>query len=453
MSSFFPITGYSGGDFFVAFHRLGARLLGRPAVFWGFTGRQDVWFREAFSTAGIGVRIGSVDKRSAYIALNLLPGIGPLRIRRLLEFFGDPAAVLAAPESALARISGIGPSLARLIHEWEQRVDVGAELELAERSGVRILTIEDPEYPVMLREIHDPPVCLYVRGNLEALRNRNMIAVVGTRRPTTYGMRMAESLASSAALAGWCVVSGLARGIDTVGHRAVLEAGGATVAVLGCGLGRIYPQENLSLARKIMEKGAVVSEYPVRFPPDRKTFAIRNRIIAGMCVGVVVVEAGARSGALITAGQAIEQGRPVFAVPGRVDTPQARGCHALIRDGARLTESFGDVLEEINGLSGDLFRRSPAPAVSAESGGAGARGDEAAEHGSGAALLEEGLTGLERSLLGLVREGVEEVDELVVRTGEPAAKVLGTLVMLEMRRLVRQLPGRRVVPADGTMQG
>jgi DNA processing protein len=300
-----------------------------------------------------------------------------------------------------------------------------------------VLTRDDADYPELLAQIHDPPLCLYVRGDPAALaRTRGGIAIVGSRRTTSYGTAVADRLATGAAVAGWPVVSGLARGIDTVAHRATLDAGGTTVAVLGCGLAYVYPQENLALARRIVaEGGALVSEFPMMCRPDKRNFPMRNRVISGLTRGTVVVEAGLKSGSLITAGTATDQGRSVFAVPGRVDSPQSRGCHALIKDGVRLVESFQDIAEEFAGLPGlDLFSE-------AEKGAATVR----------KSAPDLTLTDLERKILSFLDENETAIDTLIVAAGEPPARVLSTLLLLEMKRLVKQLPGRRVARSGATL--
>jgi len=376
-----------------------------------------------------------VDNRRAYQILNLLPGIGPMRVAQLLSLFSSPAAILAASAAELARVPGIGGKLAATIADWEKQCDLDRELAMVEQAGVLVLTREDSDYPALLAEIHDPPLCLYVRGAPAAVaRTRGGIAIVGSRRTTSYGTMMAERLATAASVAGWPVVSGLARGIDAVAHRAALTAGGTTVAVLGCGLAYVYPQENLDLARRIVaEGGALVSEFPMTCRPDKRNFPMRNRIISGLTRGTIVVEAGFESGSLITAATALDQGRSVFAVPGRVDSPQSRGCHALIRDGARLVESFQDVAEEFSGLPGlDL-------AVESDRGAATCRKPSP----------DLTLTDLERKLLSLLDENETAIDALIVAAGESPAQVLSTLLLLEMKRLVKQLPGRRVVRSSG----
>jgi DNA processing protein len=374
-----------------------------------------------------------VDTVDAYVVLNQVPGIGPLRVAQLLGLYDTPEAILAAPEAELARIPGIGGKLAAALAGWRQFCDPAAERGLAERAGVSIVTRASPDYPELLAQIHDPPLCLYVRGSSAALRRCAYgIAMVGSRHTTPYGMQMAEHLALGAVYAGWPVVSGLARGIDTVVHEAVLKANGCTVAVLGSGLGVIYPQENVPLARRIAEQGgALVSEFPMHFHPDKRTFPMRNRIISGLTLGTLVVEAGNTSGSLITASQAVDQGRQVFAVPGRVDSPQSRGCHALIKDGAKLVETFHDIAEEfcrLPGLPAPALPTAPPAAVPAAQ--------------SPTAVLE--LSALEETLLSFLGTSETGIDELVRAAGAPAAEVLGALLRLEMRHRVRQLPGRRV---------
>ncbi len=383
--------------------------------------------------------MGTLENREALIVLNSLSGIGPIRTAQMLSVLGEPRAVLKASENTLAAIPGIGEVLAHTVAHWEKTVDLSRELALTERAGIRILTRDDPEYPARLKEIHDPPLCLYVRGPEGALlRLDRSLAMVGSRRTTLYGVAMAENLAGAAARAGWTVVSGLARGIDTVAHQAVVDVHGCTVAILGSGMAHIYPQDNVVLARKIMaEGGAIVSEFPMLYPPDKRSFPMRNRIIAGMTLGTVVVEAGFKSGSLITANQALEQGRLVFAVPGQVSNPQSRGCHALIKDGAKLVETFSDILEEFEALPG-LPRAEPAEA------GTDDTADGSADSAPAKTLPPVALTDLERRLVERLRDwGEAPIDDLIAILEEPASKVLAALLCLEMKHVVSQLPGRR----------
>ena len=246
------------------------------------------------------------------------------------------------------QIPGFGAMLAEKVVSFDWDAEVGRELSVAERGGVRILTRFDEGYPDVLRHIYDPPLVLYVRGNLPEFPD-NAVAIVGSRRVSRYGEEMTAMLAREAAAAGFTVVSGLALGVDAIAHRAVVESSGTTVGVIGAGLLHLHPKENIPLARDIVQNGgAVVSEFPFDMPVSRQNFPRRNRIVAGLCRGTIVVEAGIDSGALITARLALESGRDVFAVPGRVDNPQARGCHKLIKEGAALIESFDDVLSAWN---------------------------------------------------------------------------------------------------------
>ena len=256
----------------------------------------------------------------ACLALNLISGMGPVRLRRLLDVLGTPENVLRAPADRLQAAEGIGPELARRIAGWEQDVDLPGELARMAEAGVHAVTSADDAYPALLKEIYDPPIVLYVWGELTP-RDARAVGIVGSRRPSHYGMETAKKFSHHLALAGWTVVSGLARGIDTLAHQGALAAPeGRTIGVLGCGLGTIYPPENFGLAERIAAgRGAIITEFPMTLRPDKQTFPMRNRVISGLGRGVLVVEAGENSGALISAHQAVEQGRTVFAVPGQVD--------------------------------------------------------------------------------------------------------------------------------------
>ncbi len=370
-----------------------------------------------------------MERREAYIALNLLPEMGPMRVRALLDCFPDPCAALAAPEAELLRVPRLGPKCAEMIRHWERNCDLPGELRRIAQSGTQVVTLEDRDYPALLKEIHDPPICLYVRGSLDALqRSSCSLAIVGSRMTTSYGIGMAQKLSAAAVRAGWVVVSGLARGVDTAAHTAAVENHGCTIAVLGSGFQYVYPAENVELAQRIIAaEGAVITEFPTLYRPDRKNFPMRNRIISGLCRGTLVVEAGLQSGSLITAAQAMEQERAVFAVPGRADTAYSRGCHALLRDGARLVETFEDVLEEFQLLPSLNDRRQQRAA------------QEEAE-----AVVEVQLPPGEYRLWEAIGEGERSIDELVDALDEPASAVLGALLTLEIKQLIRQLPGKRV---------
>jgi DNA processing protein len=282
--------------------------------------------------------------RQALIILNGLPRIGPIALTRLLDRFGgDPLAVLTASRAELLNVQGIGANAADSLQAWRDFPLDREERNLRERQG-HFLIQEDEKYPPLLREIHDSPIGLHCLGKLP---KTPCVAIVGTRQPTLYGTDMARKLAGDLTRAGFCVVSGMARGIDTAAHEGALDAGGETVAVFGCGLDIIYPPENLDVFKRICLQGAVLSEFPFGRRADRQTFPMRNRVISGMSEGVIVVESASAGGSMITARFAGEQGRQVLAVPGRVDQASSAGCHDLIRDGAILVRSAVDVVEEL----------------------------------------------------------------------------------------------------------
>ena len=319
----------------------------------------------------------------ALIALNMLPKIGPVRVRRLVDFFGSPAAVLGAGVDSLRKVEGIGQETASMMRRWEEFADLSGEMERIREMGLSVVTQLDELYPAPLREIHDPPVVLYVKGKLE-VRDKIAVGVVGSRRATTYGLTAARKLSFQLAHAGVTVLSGLARGIDTAAHEGAVAAKGRTIGVIGSGLGRLYPPENAALADRIADgHGAVVSEFPILTEPDKQTFPQRNRIVSGWSSGILVVEAPAWSGALITANNAADQGRSVYAVPGPIDRASSLGCNKLIQNGARLVLEAGDILEDLNMLF-------PVPAEMTPSGETGPSGDKTLS-GSGLEGTEKGV--------------------------------------------------------------
>jgi DNA processing protein len=357
------------------------------------------------------------------LQLSLVEGVGPLLRKALLERFGSATAVLDAAPSDLRAVDGIGPKLTGRIAAARREIDASSVVATCGEHDIDILADTDPAYPPMLREIHDPPAVLFVRGRLlpeDALA----VAIVGSRHATHYGLEQAERLAGALARAGFTIVSGLARGIDGAAHRGALAAGGRTLAVLGSGLLNIYPPEHLDLAAEVAAHGAILSEAPPHSPPMAGAFPQRNRIISGLSLGVIVVEASIKSGALISARHAMEQGREVFAVPGRIDNRLAHGCHRLIRDGAKLVETVDDVLEEL----GPLVR----PITTTE-------GQEIRDP------AELKLNELEAALLAALGSEPITIDALVRASGLAVPQVLATLSALEMRRLVRRLEGGRVV--------
>lgn len=363
-----------------------------------------------------------MEAREAYIALNMMEGIGPVSVRALAAALGSPEAIFNAEPKALRQVSGIGPALVEKIIAQRPGVDVAGECRRAQQSGARLVTPADAEYPRALSQIHDPPLALYVFGAL-APGDRRAVGMVGTRHPTHYGRDTAEKLAFQLAQAGLVVVSGLARGIDTAAHRGALKGGGRTLAVLGGALDCMYPAENIGLAREVAAQGAVISEFPFGRQPDKTTFPMRNRIISGLSLGVLVVEAGPESGALITAHQALDQGRTVFAVPGRIDSPASRGAHQLLKQGARLVESVEDILEEFEFLLPPERRPRIADAETRP---------------------RPPLAPDEERLVRALEAGEQEVDQLIRATGLSAAAVGALLIGLEMKRVARMLPGRRV---------
>src|SRR2546423_2199028 len=288
-----------------------------------------------------------MNSTEACIALNMVPTMGPVRLRKLLEVFRQPERVLTARRDELRRIEGIGNEVAEQILNWESIVDLGAELKRISDFGANVITQESPLYPKSLREIHSPPIVLYVWGELQE-RDQHAIGVIGSRRTTHYGTESAKKLSYQLAYAGLTVISGLARGIDTAAHQGALAAKGRTIAVIGSGLLKLYPPDNAALAEKIGHgNGAVVSEFSMEIEPDRQTFPMRNRIISGWSHGLLVVEAGHNSGALISVTQALEQGRTVYAVPGHINAPSAQGSNRLIQQGAKLVMDASDILDDL----------------------------------------------------------------------------------------------------------
>src|SRR3989440_2241193 len=304
-----------------------------------------------------------MDSREALVALNMVNHVGPIRVRQLLEHFGEASAILNASKQQLLRVRGIGEETAEAIACWEKNVDLSSELNRIKDFGCSIVTQADPEYPELLRQIYDPPMVLYVKGQLLP-KDKNAVAMVGSRMTTHYGIEAARKLAYQLAYVGVTVVSGGARGIDSAAHQGALSAKGRTIAVLGTGINLVTPPENAELFERIAAGGALVTQFPFNRPPDKQSFPIRNRIVAGMTLGTVVVEANLTSGALITANFANEYGRQVFAVPGRIDSPRSKGCHELIKKGAKLCEGAEDILSEFE----YLFPASNRPPAVSETG-------------------------------------------------------------------------------------
>jgi len=365
-----------------------------------------------------------MDDKEALIALNMVPNIGPIRLRNLQDRIGSPATILAASKDQLLRVPGIGEAGADSIVGWERNVDLAGELQRIRDYGCHIVTWTDAEYPELLKQIYDPPILLYVKGTLTQ-RDKNSVAVVGSRQTTHYGIGVARKLSYQLAYLGVTVVSGGARGIDTAAHQGALNAQGRTIAVLGTGINIVFPSENAQLFEKISENGAVMTQFPFNRPADKQSFPIRNRIVAGMTLGTVVVEANLTSGALITANFANEAGRQVFAVPGSIDSPRSKGCHELIKKGAKLCEGAEDILTEFE----YLFPQSNKPPGASETG----------------LLPALELSEPEQLVYGLMSHEDVTVDDVIQNSGLPVSAASVALLSLEMKRLIRQLPGRRYI--------
>ncbi len=359
------------------------------------------------------------------LRLSLVSGVGPLLRKALLEHFGSSGAVLAAGKDELQRVDGIGPKIAARIVAARDEIDAEAELRLAAEHGLAVLTEADADYPRPLRQIHDPPGVLFRRGQAQP-QDELAVAIVGTRHATRYGLAQAERLAASLARTGFTVVSGLARGIDAAAHRGALSAGGRTIAVLASELLEIYPPEHEKLAEEVAASGYILSEAPPRMVPLSGAFPQRNRIISGLSVGTIVVEAPDRSGALITARHAYEQGREVFAVPGPVDSRVSRGCHALIRDGAKLVETIDDVLAELGPLAENIER------------------DDGTLITRPAELT---LNEIEQQVLAAIDGSPTSIDAIAASCGLAIHRVLSTISVLEMRHLIRRTSGTQVIRA------
>jgi len=356
--------------------------------------------------------------------------VGPVTFGRLLQRFGSVDAVLGASVSGLTKVEGIGSKTAERIAASRDKFDACAELELAAKLGVWLLHMEDPRYPALLKQIYDPPPVLYVKGALTR-EDTLGVAIVGCRRCSLYGQEQASRFAHFLAAAGFTVVSGMARGIDTAAHSGALAAQGRTIAVQGCGLSRIFPPENAKLFELISASGACISELPLRAEPLAEHFPPRNRIIAGLSLGTIVVEAGLRSGALITAQTALESNREVMAVPGKIDSPLSQGPHSLIKQGAKLIESVEDIMEAI-GYVGAQLKDHTALATK-----------EAVEKAE-APLFDTtklNLKGHEKAIYETLGKEPLHIDQIIADTSLPAGTVNATVMSLRLKGLIRQFPG------------
>jgi DNA processing protein len=376
------------------------------------------------SAACGGTRLGhaatSVNESDALLRLALIPGLGPITASKLLEQVAHPAELFSWSMDRLQSVDGVGGERARRVCDPRGAESVATERARCHTAGVRIITWGEADYPQAFLSLSDPPLAIWLRGNLEP-RDRLGISVVGPRRPSAYGHRQAHRLGTGMARIGTCLISGLARGIDTIAHEAALAAGARTIAVLGSGFDKLYPEENAPLAERIAAgNGAVISEFPMATPPSPGTFPRRNRLVAALGLGTLVIEAGQRSGALITARIAMELGREVLVVPGAIDNPECVGSNQLIRDGATLVASIDHILEEIEPLmtlSGGPSAQQPTESPRAAS-----------------------LSGREKQLYQLVDDAPRTVDDLVRVSSLPPSAVSATMLSLELRRLIRKTP-------------
>lgn len=357
-----------------------------------------------------------------WLGLRSIPGVGLVLGQRLIQRFGSPAAVFQASVQDLVALKGISPAIAQAIlsfRDWDKLEEQLARLRAA---GVEMITQDDPRFPAPLQEIPYPPLYLFIKGTLAA-EDGLAVAMVGTRGASYYGLKACRRLAGGLAARGVTVVSGLARGIDTAAHQGALEMNGRTLAVLGCGLDVVYPPENRKLYQEIPEHGALVSEFPLGTPPEARNFPIRNRIISGLALGVVVIEAGVTSGTGITVRYALDQNREVFAVPGPIDSPTSLGPHRLIQEGAKLVQDVEDILQELPAL-----RKAPGPRFAAAA--------------PGSRVAETARPLPEDPLLVLLGSEPVQLEELVQASHLAVKDILARLTLLELQGLVKELPGK-----------
>lgn len=353
-------------------------------------------------------------------------GVGKTLCHRLVKTFGSPQKVFQASRKELMGVERVGEKVARQILEFDLERNIEREYALAERRQARILTLDDPGYPALLKSIYDPPPVLYYKGR-PIEEPFIPLAVVGTRKASSYGRMVTEKICGALSEMGVCIVSGMARGIDTSAHKATLKSGGTTLAIFGCGLEYTYPPECGSLRRQIEEQGAVISEFPMSTKPDRNNFPARNRVISGLSYGTLVVEAGEKSGALITAQFALEQGREVFAVPGNIYSSESRGTHALLKVGAKLTDGPEAILEELPESVTNLLKEK-----------------------KNKALESVVLNPREEQLMSLMSVQEQHIDQIIENSCLSPAEVSATLVTLELKGMIRQTDGKMFVmnPSD-----
>ncbi len=366
----------------------------------------------------------TTDKDIKYwVGFSLIPGIGRVRFSQLESYFGNLEAAWQATSAELKH-AGLDSSSIHAITSWQPKISLEAEMEKLDRYGVKVLTWHNPDYPSRLKEIYDYPPILYVRGSLLP-EDEWCLAVVGTRRATVYGRQVTEEIVADLAQNKITIVSGLAKGIDSVAHHSALDAGGRSIAVFACGLDIVYPGENANLARRIIQQGALVSEYPLGTRPKAENFPRRNRIMSGLSLGVLITEAGETSGAMITAHMALEQNREVFAIPGSILSPLSRGTNHLIQEGAKLVHSYTDILEELNltAVAHQMEMKEVIPSSDTES-----------------------------LLLKRLSAEPAHIDEVCRSSGLPASTVSSTLAMMELKGLVKQVGAMNYVLAREARQ-
>lgn len=354
-------------------------------------------------------------EKAYWLALQRIRGLGPVKLRKVTEFFGSAARAWEATALELKEIKGLDSKTINNILEAKKKVCPEKELAAVEKLGIKILTIDDFNYPASLKEIYAPPPVLYLKGNLLS-EDQKALAIVGSRKATFYGLRITEELSRQLGENGVTVVSGLARGVDTAAHQGALKGNGRTIAVLGCGLNFIYPPENKKLMAQVMEQGAVITEFALGTPPEANNFPMRNRVISGLSLGVLVIEAAQKSGSLITVDFALEQGREVFAVPGMITNKQSEGTNNLIKQGAKLVQSINDILEELGWSSREI------------------------------SLTKEGDCGSlsqdEKIILAILGNQPKHLDNILRETKLNFSQVFNALTQLEINGLVAQLPGK-----------
>lgn len=363
-----------------------------------------------------------------YIALNMVQGLGPVLISRLLKYFSSPEHIFQTSREELIHVAGISVRVAEGIKSILNSKEFADELSCIKKGDIQILCLNDTSYPAILKEIYDPPAIIYIKGD-QSLLNEVSIAVVGCRRATFYGKQQAERIGHDLSSRGICVISGLARGIDTAAHKGALKGLGRTVAVLGSGIEKIYPPENLNLFKQISQIGAVISEFPIYTAPHRGNFPRRNRIISGLSRGVVVVEAAKSSGSLITANLALSQNREVFAVPGAANSINARGTNKLIKEGAKLVENVDDIIEELN-LCNYLQKKEKdeQPALD---------------------LLQENFSPEAKRLFEILSSEPMHIDLLIKSSSLTPSCVYKNLLELQLKGLVTEVEGKRFAKKEG----